>query len=103
MDTFNSNQMPSMASLPEKKSHGALFAVVIILLLIVIGGLYFLGQRMKGEYYNESEAGSDDDISASLRQQSNSDDIDSIEADLNASSYDNLDQGAAAFEAELQS
>lgn len=43
-----------------------------------------------------------DAITESLNQQSDSDDLNSIEADLNATDLDSLDQGAAAIEAEIQ-
>lgn len=104
MEIGNMNQMPPMSGQayapgPEKKSHGALVAVIIILLLIVIGGLYFLGQKMNGDY--GVPATTDDQITASLEQQSNSDDLNSIEADLNATNVDSLDQGAAAIGSEL--
>lgn len=99
MDTFNPNQMPPMSQ-PEKKSAGPLIAVIIILALIIIGGLYFFKERTSQQAYtpkNESQ-----DIVTSLNQQSNSDDLGSIEADLNATNLDNLDQGAAVIQAELQ-
>jgi hypothetical protein len=104
MDTFNQNNMPPMPGPmnnvgPEKKSHGPLIAVVVILLLIIIGGLYFLGQRMNGDYGAPAGA---DQITESLKAQNASDDLNSIEADLNTTNLDNLDQGAAAIEAELQ-
>lgn len=97
------NQIPPLSSSSfdtvQKKSHGPLIAVIVILLLIVIGGMYFLGQRMNGNY--GLPATSDDEITASLEQQSNSNDLTSIEADLNTTNIDSLDQGAAAVEAEL--
>lgn len=103
MDTFNSNQMPQMSGpaspMEHKKSNGPLIAVIIILLLIVIGGMYFLGQRMNGDYGVPADS---DEITASLKTQGTSDDLNSIEADLNATQVDNLDQGAAAFESEMQ-
>ncbi len=100
MDTFNSNQMPPMQSQGDKKSAGPLIAVIIILALIVIGGLYFLKERSSQETYVPAEQS--DAITESLNQQGTSDDLGSIEADLNATDLDNLDQGAAAIEAELQ-
>src|SRR3989344_653478 len=103
MDTFNPNQMPPMpgaGSVAPKKSSGPLIAVVIILALIIIGGLYFFKARMSGqEVYVPATS---DPVTDSLMQQSDSDELDSIEADLNATDVDNLDQGAAAIEAELQ-
>ena len=103
MDTTNPNQMPPMTqSNPEKKSIGPLIAVIIILALIIIGGLYFLKERASQEGYVPVIGEESGDITESLNTQSDSDDLDSIEADLNAETFDNLDQGAAALEAELE-
>ncbi len=99
MDTFNPSQMPGIQAQPEKKSVGPLVAVIIILGLIIIGGLYFLKERSAQNDYVPVETG--DDVTASLQQQGTSDDLNSIETDLNATNLDNLDQGAAAFQAEL--
>jgi len=100
MDTFNPNQMPPMPGPGNtgKKSIGPLVAVIVILALIIIGGLYFLKQRSSQPVYTPTPS---DSITDSLNQQSTSDDLGSIEADLNATNLDNLDQGAAAVEAEL--
>lgn len=102
MDTFNPNQMPGFQGQVEKKSSGPLIAVIIILALIVVGGLYFLKERASQNTY-VPESSVSDPITESLMQQSSSDDLDSIEADLNATNLDNLDQGAAVIQAELQS
>lgn len=100
MDTFNPNQMPVMPGQVEKKSIGPLIAVVVILALIIIGGLYFLKERSSQNVYVPAQT--TDNVTASLNQQSSSDTLDSIEADLNVTNLNNLDQGAAAVEAELQ-
>jgi hypothetical protein len=100
MDTFNPNQMPPMQTQTEKKSVGPLIAVIVILALIIIGGLYFLKERSSQEVYVPTEQ--NDAVTESLNQQSTSDDLNSIEADLNATNLDSLDQGAAAVEAQLQ-
>lgn len=102
MDTFNPNQMPPLQTQTEKKSVGPLVAVVIILVLIVIGSLYFLKMRSSEQnYVPTTTVPAGDSITESLNSQSNSDDLNSIEADLNATNLDNLDQGAAVLEAEL--
>lgn len=101
MDTFNPSQMPPMQGNVEKKSAGPLVAVIIILALIIIGGLYFLKTRSNQNMYVPTET-TEDSVTASLNQQGTSDDLSSIEADLNATNLDNLDQGAAVIEAELQ-
>lgn len=100
MDTFNPNQMPPMSATPEKKSMGPLIAVIIILALIIIGGLYFLKTRSSQPVYTPTPAS--DNITESLNTQSSSDSLNSIEADLNATDLNNLDQGATAVEAVLQ-
>lgn len=103
MDTFNPSQMPPMQSEPEKKSIGPLVAVVIILAIIIIGGLYFLKERASQEIYSPTPTTEEDDsIVNTLNEQDSSDELDSIEADLNATDLDNLDEGAAVIETELQ-
>ncbi len=102
MDNMNPNQMPPMGMIPEQKSgKGPLIAVIIILILIVIGSLYFLKQRNSQMKYTPQIQSESDEVTASLKAQSSSDELDSIEADLKSSNYDNLDQGAAALQAEL--
>ncbi len=98
---MNPNQMPPVSSMSvdqNKKSMGPLLAVIIILALIIIGGLYFLKNRVS----NEQAGPQNDSVVESLNMQSENDDLGSIEADLNASDFNNLDQGAAVIEAELQ-
>ena len=96
------NQMGNLGGSVEKKSHGPLIAVVIILFLIIIGGLYFLGQRMSSKsYQNLQQNGQTDSQIQNLQQQSSSDDPNAINADLKATNVNNLDQGAAAFEADM--
>jgi hypothetical protein len=99
MDTFNPSQMPGIQAQPEKKSVGPLVAVIIILALIIIGGLYFLKERSRQNAYVPTETS--DSITTGLQQQSSSDNLESIEADLNATNLNNLDQGATAIQAEL--
>ena len=106
MDTFNPNQMPPLPGQEEKKSVGPLIAVIIILALIIIGGLYFLKERSSIVPYTpaltNTSTTTSDSVTASLNQQSSSDNLNSIESDLNATNVDNLDQGASAVEAQLQ-
>lgn len=101
MDTFNPSQMPPMQADVNKKSAGPLIAVIIILALIIIGGLYFLRTRSAQPAYVPTTP-EGDVVTESLNKQGNSDDLNSIEADLNATNLDNLDQGASAIEAQLQ-
>jgi hypothetical protein len=97
MDNFNPNQMPPVMGEPHKKSMGPLLAVIIILALIIVGGLYLL-KKQTGDTYSPNQS---DAVVDSLSTQNESDDLDSIEADLNATIIDNLDQGASVIEADL--
>lgn len=100
MDTFNPNQMPGMPSQMSNSSKGPLIAVIIILALIIVGGLYFLKERATQKVYIPNQQG--DTVTTSLNTQSSSDDLNSIERDLKATDVNNLDQGAAAIEAQLK-
>ena len=102
MEPTNQN-LGSIGTMPEKKSHGALIAVIVILFLIVIGGLYFLGQRMNRKYVQPTDTSTTTDpVTDSMNTQSSSDDVSSIKADINATNVDSVDQGATVLEAELQ-
>lgn len=103
MDTLNPNQMPPMqVEVDNGKSKGPLIAVIVILALIIVGGLYFLKERASQEVYVPEVQEDGDNITASLEQQSDSDDLNSIEADLNANDFDNLDDGATVIQAGIQ-
>ncbi len=98
MDNMNPNQMPPMPKIEEHKSSGPLISVVVILILIIIGGLYFLKQRadQKSAIPNIDNMQQTDSVTASLKTQSSSDDLNSINADLKNTNVDSVDQGAAA-------
>ncbi len=98
MDNVNMNQMPPMVEAP-KKSLTPMILVVLLLAVIIIGGLYLIKSRSGNTPYipNQSDA-----VTESIQSQGNSDDLNSIEADLNAETFTNIDQGASVMESELQ-
>lgn len=106
MEPTNQNLNQNLGGLngiPDKKSKGPLIAVIVILFLIIIGGLYFLGQRMNKSYTAPTDTSlTTDPVTDSMNTQSDSDDVSSIQADLNATNINSIDQGAAVIEAELQ-
>lgn len=74
----------NMAMQPEKSgSMGTLVAAVVILTIIVVGALYFWNQRANSEV--------NDEVLESITTQNSSDDTASIEADLDATDLENLD------------
>lgn len=64
-------------------SAGPIIGAIVILAVIIFGALYFWGQREDTQALNE-------EIN-SIKEQSDSDDAASIEADLNSTDIDNLD------------
>lgn len=89
----------------EESSMGPIIGAIIIVLILIIGGLYFWGQNL---VQNEDVADDDmeelldeDEVTEELQEQSSSDEVDDIEADLEASSYEEIDADLANIEEEL--
>ena len=91
------------APLPEtpKKQYGPLIGIVIIVGLLAVGGLYLWGMQLMQDETMTPQSQSDQ-VTEDLQTYSTSDDLGSIEADLEATSIDNIDSGASEVEGELQ-
>ena len=79
----------------EKRSMGPVIGSIIIIAVIVIGGLYLYGQQVvknegAGMTAEEIEAQADPELEE-LQEQGISTDLDSIESDLDANSFDDID------------
>lgn len=95
----------------NKSSIGSIIGTIIVIAIIILGGLYFWGKRIdearmneklvSGETEQVTETPNDDMEANSIKSVSSSDEIDSIEAELKATSYDNLDAELDS-EAELE-
>lgn len=79
----------------KHRSMGPVIGSIIIIAVIVIGGLYLYGQQV---VKTEQEAMTAEEIDAmedqelqDLQTVSDSDDLDSIETDLNANSFNEVD------------
>jgi len=90
---------------PEKGGIGPLVGIIIIVAVLIIGGLYFWGAKLaKDEQQSmtaEEIANQEDPQTASLQQQSASDDLSSIEADVHATDLDNLDKELGNIDTEF--
>lgn len=85
----------------NKSSIGSIIGTIIIITIIILGGLYFWGKRIEEsrykqkiiqegqmEYTNNTSVKVDE--VTSIKNTGSSDDISSIEADLNNTKTDNL-------------
>ena len=85
----------------KEKGNGALVSVIIIILILVVGGIYYFNAA-KNDLQSETAQNEaaltaqsdqiDADI-ATLENQSDSDETADIEADLNITDVESLDQG----------
>lgn len=84
----------------NKSSIGSIVGTIIIIALIILGGLYFWGKRMEeaksvqnitNENTLAGDQVTDTSEAAVIKSTSSSDDLDSIETDLNNTKTANLD------------
>ena len=101
MDTINTIQAP-------RKPVGPTVAIIVILLLLALGALYIVGGRVAERADKEATEPTPADIAAeqdpaltSLQNVSTSDEVDAIEADLNATNVNTLDAETEAINAEF--
>src|SRR3990167_8555289 len=92
MDNNNQNSAPNpvnSAPIMEKSngSIGPIIGAIIILAVIVLGGLYFWDQRQERDA-NDAETAQ---VLESINTQGSADDTSSIENDLNSTDIDSLD------------
>ena len=81
----------------NKSGIGSIIGIVIIISIIILGGLYFWGKRIEESKLKEALVSgnsqtvvSEQDETSAIKSVSSSDDLGSIEADLNATNLDNL-------------
>lgn len=83
----------------EKKSVGPMVGLVIVVIIIILGGLYFWKEQTDKAY--EDTMMEKDEV-AMINEQSSSDEVSLIEADLQATSINSIDTEYSAIDAELQ-
>lgn len=114
-NSYNFNQ-PSQAPMtnmnmpeiepPKSKSTGAIVGSIIIIVILIIGGLYLWGKQItKVEIQQattpEQILSEPDQTLGSLKNQSASDKVKDIEADLNTTNLDNLNKELENINTEL--
>ena len=93
---------PEQTPLPQgnngEKSVGPIVGIVIIVIILIIGALYVWGQKitenkkMLNDETTVTPSSETDSLTANFQTQSSSDEVDSIQGDLNATSFDSIDQ-----------
>lgn len=117
MDPINTNNNPIAAGNqfpppePPRSSMGPIAGAVIVIILLIAGGLYFWGAKINNQMNtevpyipndnsmmdNEQSVGElQSDTSAGLPPQGSSDNVSSIEADLNAMDMNSLESQNSA-------
>ena len=106
MNPENNNPMQPLQPV-EEKAIGPAIGVIIIILVLILGGLYFWGERMNKNTVMQNpqieETASPDAQMMELQQQSSSDDINSIDADLKATDVGSLGNETTDMNAEADS
>lgn len=66
---------------PTESSMGPVIGAIIIIVILIVGGLYLWGKQLSE---GDAEMLGDDELTEEIEEQSDSDEIDDIEADLEA-------------------
>ena len=81
----------------NKSSVGSIIGTIVIIAVIILGGLYFWGKRVEEAKLRQNlvtdmttQQTTQVDEAATITTTSSSDDLTSIEADLNSTKIDNL-------------
>ncbi len=82
----------------NKSSVGSIIGTIVIIAIIILGGLYFWGKRVEESKLRQNlvtdnsnnQQSVEMSEAATIKSISNSDDLNSIEADLNSTKFDNL-------------
>jgi hypothetical protein len=83
---------------------GPLIGTIVVIVIIALGGLYFWGSSVDKALRENTDTGSimEDESLSAMRTQSDSTDIASIEADLNATDLSDLDRELTDINLELE-
>lgn len=92
------NTNPSMTT--ERESKGPVVGIVVIIILLILGGVYLWQSEAPTETPVET-ATTTDTTTDDLNTQGTSTDESSIEADVNATSLNNLDKESVEIEGQL--
>ena len=100
----NIPQIPEEKEVKENRPVGPVVGIVIVVVLLIVGGLYFWGNQI---FVRSDKASSVEDITGAdpvaenLKTQSTSDEVGSIEKDLQTTDLNNIDSDLKNIDSEL--
>src|SRR3989344_498803 len=101
----NNQTPPVQREVASKNQVGPIIGSIVIIIIIIFGGLYFLGKKVSDEGVfaptTEEILGETDTALQTLEIQGTSDEVSTIESDLDATILDDLDAELGNIEAEL--
>ncbi len=101
----NESPAPEQENTPREKSAGGVISTIIVVVIILIGAVYLFNSRepvaKTPEITAEEITAAPDAQKENLLEQSTSDNVTAIEADLDTTNFDGLDSELQAIEAEL--
>jgi hypothetical protein len=103
---FNTPIQDLVESTQKNGTVGPIVGSIIVILLIIIGGLYYMGSMILSKKAQIEERKSLEEQTITIQveetvKQSDSDDVQSIEADLGSTNIDSLDQRLSDIEKEF--
>lgn len=106
---MENNNQPNMEPMKEPNSGSSLgpaVGTIIIVAVLIIGGLYYWGAQLNKQAIDDTLTGEDIAAQAdasldALSEQGTSDEVDSIEEDLNLTDLDDLDAELDNIDAEF--
>lgn len=107
-DLSSKNTMPQAPQVGNPQSAspiGPIVGVIIIVLVLALGGLYFWGKELAQQDSLESTndiVNTPDSSTESLKSQGSSDELSSIETDISATNFSDLDKELRDIDAEAQ-
>ncbi len=88
------NTTPVMGGEEKNGKTGAMIGILVIIIILVIGALYFWGERLVGTPEEETPT-------TFQPEESTSDELAAIEADLSATALEGFDQEINSIDTEL--
>ncbi len=113
MDTNEENQSESPSNIPtipeekvaeENGPIGPVVGIIIVVALLIVGGLYFWGNQIfvrTDKTSSVEDIKGADPVAENLKTQSTSDEVGSIEKDLQTTDLNNIDSDLKNIDSEL--